>query len=52
MVLVLEPEMELASVLEQEREPVLEPVLGMVLEQEQELVPGRVLAGHTRQPDC
>jgi hypothetical protein len=46
MVLVLEPEMELASVLEQEREP----VLGMVLEQE--LVPGRVLAGHTRQPDC
>jgi hypothetical protein len=50
MVLVLEPEMELASVLEQEREPVLEPVLGMVLEQE--LVPGRVLAGHTQQPNC
>jgi hypothetical protein len=50
MVLVLEPEMELAPVPEQEREPVLEPVLGMVLEQE--LVPGGVLAGHMRQPDC
>jgi hypothetical protein len=42
--------MELASVLELEQGPVLGPELGPELEQEP--VPERVLAGHTRQPDC